>query len=84
MWKNLSLNKKMATGFGIVLFLLFLVSLLSFTGVGDIVKNADLILDSGPLRGGAGSTILDVTNPEIKILREGIITSNMIDNLLSK
>ncbi len=48
-----------------------------------IVENADLILESGPLRGGTGSTIVDVTHPDIKILREGIITSNMIDNFIS-
>jgi len=48
-----------------------------------IIKNSDLILDSGPLKGGTGSTIIDVTKPEVTILREGIITSSIIDNILS-
>jgi L-threonylcarbamoyladenylate synthase len=33
----------------------------------------DLVLDAGPLAGGSGSTIVDVTGSTPKILREGIV-----------
>ena len=39
----------------------------------QIAANADLILDCGPLAGGAGSTIVDVTRNPVALLREGAI-----------
>ncbi len=36
-----------------------------------IAAGLDLILDAGPLKGGAGSTIVDVTRETPRILREG-------------
>jgi L-threonylcarbamoyladenylate synthase len=43
-----------------------------------IAENADLIIDAGPLKGGVGSTIVDVTcNPPI-ILREGEVSAEDI------
>ncbi len=36
-----------------------------------IVNGADLILDAGCLKGGSGSTVVDVTSTPIKILRQG-------------
>lgn len=38
-----------------------------------IVRSSDLVLDAGPLSGGPGSTIVDVTEYPPKILREGAI-----------
>jgi L-threonylcarbamoyladenylate synthase len=50
----------------------------------DIVRKADLILDAGPLKGGIGSTIVDVTvNPPL-VVREGIIPARKIYESLSK
>ena len=50
-----------------------------------IVDSVDLILDAGPLKGGAGSTIVDVTNETPLILRRGELSQkdilNVIDNL---
>ena len=43
-----------------------------------IVSNLDLILDAGPLRGGPGSTVVDVTGPSLKILREGSVPAKAI------
>ena len=50
-----------------------------------IVDSVDLILDAGSLRGGAGSTVVDVTGETPLILRQGELSKrdilNVIDNL---
>lgn len=48
-----------------------------------LVQAADLILDAGRLKGGKGSTIVDVTTEPISILRQGIITEKQINSALS-
>jgi len=37
----------------------------------EIIKKADLVLDAGPVQGGAGSTVVDVTCTPPRILRRG-------------
>jgi L-threonylcarbamoyladenylate synthase len=37
----------------------------------EIIEKADLILDAGPVQGGAGSTVIDVSGTPPKILRQG-------------
>ncbi len=49
----------------------------------SIVKNADMILDAGPVKGGAGSTIVDVTQDPITILRHGAVSEENIRQALS-
>ena len=49
-----------------------------------IQKQADLILDAGPLAGGVGSTILDVTCWPVKVIREGRVSCEAIQNILKK
>ena len=50
-----------------------------------IVDSVDLILDAGPLKGGIGSTVVDVTGETPLILRQGELSKkdifNAIDNL---
>jgi len=50
-----------------------------------IVDGVDLILDAGPLKGGVGSTVIDVTGKAPLILRQGELSqkdiSYVIDNL---
>ncbi len=50
-----------------------------------IVDSVDLILDAGPLKGGAGSTVVDVTGDTPLVLRQGELSQkdifNVIDNL---
>ncbi|MBW2563367.1 MAG: threonylcarbamoyl-AMP synthase [Deltaproteobacteria bacterium] len=50
-----------------------------------IVDSVDLILDAGTLKGGVGSTVVDVTGKTPLILRQGELSqkdiSNAIDNL---
>lgn len=43
-----------------------------------IADKLDLILDAGPLKGGIGSTVVDVTSDFPKILREGAIPAKDI------
>jgi L-threonylcarbamoyladenylate synthase len=43
----------------------------------------DLILDGGPASGGPPSTVVDVTGDQVRILREGAITSDAIDRCLT-
>ena len=48
----------------------------------ELISQSDLILDSGTLKGGKGSTVVDVTSPKIKILRIGEIPEpDIIDAL---
>ena len=44
----------------------------------SIRTGADLILDAGPVNGGTGSTIADLTQPSPSILREGAIPAREI------
>lgn len=48
----------------------------------QIAGKLDLILDAGPLRGGRGSTVVDVTVDPPKILREGEVSGAEIMKLL--
>jgi L-threonylcarbamoyladenylate synthase len=48
----------------------------------QIASKLDLILDAGPLKGGRGSTVVDVTAAKPEILREGEISAAQIMELL--
>ncbi len=50
-WNKLTIGRKIALGFGVVLVLLAVVGVLSFTGVGGIVKNAKQVIDGNKLDG---------------------------------
>ncbi|MDA3788565.1 MAG: L-threonylcarbamoyladenylate synthase [Desulfobacula sp.] len=47
-----------------------------------IIDQADLVLDAGTLKGGRGSTIVDVTASSVTIIREGEVTANQINKIL--
>ena len=49
-----------------------------------IADQLDLILDAGHLKGGSGSTVVDVTTGSLQILREGKITAKDIFTVLNK
>jgi L-threonylcarbamoyladenylate synthase len=44
----------------------------------EVVHQLDLILDAGPLAGGRGSTVVDVTGEIPRVLREGVVTEREI------
>ncbi len=50
----------------------------------QIADKIDMILDAGPLKGGAGSTVIDVTTPFPTILREGYVSAKHIIAALEK
>jgi L-threonylcarbamoyladenylate synthase len=48
----------------------------------EIIRQASLVLDAGLLKGGTGSTVVDITTDPPQILREGEIPSkNVLDVL---
>lgn len=50
----------------------------------DLCRKADLVLDAGPLSGGTGSTIVDVTVWPVAILRQGRVARQAIDRVLNR
>ena len=48
----------------------------------QIAGQSDLILDAGILKGGIGSTVVDVTDERLKIIREGEISAEEIKSAL--
>ncbi len=47
-------------------------------------RRVDRVLDAGPLKGGAGSTVVDVTCDPPKILREGAISNHALFETLGQ
>jgi len=50
----------------------------------QIADKIDMMLDAGPLKGGTGSTVIDVTTPFPTILREGCVSAKNIIAALEK
>lgn len=48
----------------------------------EVIQSSDLILDAGLLKGGVGSTVIDVTTTPPVILREGVVSKQEIHRLL--
>ena len=44
----------------------------------EVSEQLDLILDAGPLKGGRGSTVVDVTGRVPKVLREGFVSEEEV------
>ena len=44
----------------------------------EVTEQLDLILDAGPLKGGRGSTVVDVTGKIPRVLREGVVSEKEI------
>lgn len=49
---------------------------------GEVASQVDGVLDAGPLRGGRGSTVIDVTAEPPEILREGTISRDQINSVM--
>ena len=61
-WKNLTIGKKISSGFGIIIILLVILGTLSFTGVGRIVKNATDVIKGKALDGELAQKEVDHLN----------------------
>jgi L-threonylcarbamoyladenylate synthase len=44
----------------------------------EILSRVDMVLDAGKLKGGIGSTVIDVTCNPVKIIRQGEVSSDEI------
>ena len=49
-----------------------------------LTQQLDVVLDAGPLKGGTGSTVVDVTADMPRVLREGRISEKQILNLIQR
>ena len=49
----------------------------------QLLEHLDLVLDAGPLDGGMGSTVVDVTGPSPVVVREGVISKQKILEVLN-
>jgi L-threonylcarbamoyladenylate synthase len=49
-----------------------------------VTASVDLILDAGTLKGGPGSTVVDVTTTPVRILRQGEVSADQIRKVLGK
>jgi len=49
----------------------------------DLLRRTDLVMDAGPLKGGAGSTVVDLTVTPPAILRAGIVPPEAIQRAIA-
>jgi len=61
-WKKLTIGKRISLGFGVVLSLLIVVGLLSFFGVGTIVRDAEEVISGNQLDGHLAQKEVDHLN----------------------
>ncbi len=61
-WKNMTIGKKIGTGFGVIILFLIVLGAISFTGVGGIVKNASEVIDGTSLDGELAQKEVDHLN----------------------
>lgn len=47
-----------------------------------LVQHLDVVLDAGPLKGGAGSTVVDATSDPPAVLREGAVSKERLMSVL--
>lgn len=50
----------------------------------ELVESVDMILDAGPLAGGTGSTVVDVTGSQPRVIREGAISKAQVTQCLAQ
>ena len=78
-WKNLTIGKKIAVGFGVVLTLLTVVGFLSYSGVGSIVHNAGEVIDGNKLDGNLAQKEVDHLNWANKV--NALLTDEKVTTL---
>lgn len=78
-WKSLTIGKKIACGFGLVIILLVILGTLSFTGVGGIVRNASEVIDGNKLDGNLAQREVDHLNWANKV--NALLTDEKVTTL---
>jgi len=67
MWKKIRLRQKFAAGFGIILLLIVALAWWAISGIGEIIHNADGVIDSSRLRGEMLQREVDHLNWALKL-----------------
>jgi methyl-accepting chemotaxis protein len=78
-WRNMTIGKRIAFGFGVVLILLSAAGVLSYTGVGGIVHNAGDVIQGNKLDGTLAQRELDHLNWANKV--NGLLSDDKITKL---
>jgi methyl-accepting chemotaxis protein len=78
-WKALTIGKKIAAGFGVVIILLLILGGLSFMGVGGIVDNAGEVIDGNKLDGNLAQKEVDHLNWVNKV--NALLTDEQVTKL---
>lgn len=78
-WKNLTIGKKTGIGFGVILVLLVVVGILSYTGVSGIVTNAVKVIEGNKLDGNLAQKEVDHLNWVNKV--NALLTDDKITSL---
>ena len=78
-WESMTIGKKITIGFGVVLILLSLVGLLSFSGVSEIVENAEEVIAGNQLDGVLAQKEVDHLNWAGKV--NALLTDNSVTTL---
>ena len=76
-WKNLTIGKKIT--FGFTLIIMSIICLISYTGVGGIVKNASQVIDGNKLDGNLAQKEVDHLNWANKV--NALLTDETITQL---
>ena len=79
MAKQMTVGKKLAMGFGVVLIALSLIAVISFSGVGNIVGNASQVIDGNKLNGVLAQKEVDHLNWANKVNR--LLTDDSVTEL---
>lgn len=61
-WKNMTIGKKIAAGFGVILFILVLIVIANFTGIGNIVYDSEEVINGNKLDGTLAQKEVDHLN----------------------
>ena len=78
-WKNMTIGKKNAVGFGVVLILLAALALISYTGVDGIVNNAGEVIAGNKLDGNLAQKEVDHLNWANKV--NALLTDEKVTTL---
>lgn len=78
-WKNMTIGKKIATGFGVIILFLIVLAVISFMGVGGIVKNASQVIEGNKLDGNLAQKEVDHLNWANKV--NALLTDKNITQL---
>jgi len=78
-WRDMTIGKKIALGFGAVLVLLCAAGVLSYTGVGGIVQNAGEVIEGNRLDGVLAQRELDHLNWANKV--NALLTDDKVSKL---